>query len=152
MSFGEGCYPVAKKAHRCIWCNDLIVIGERHFKYVGEWEGEFQNWRMHEDCMNAHQRETFDGEICDSSHQRGRTCDEKEEAVRKLAKDTNEVIAQMLREKGVSPEVLELVTRSNIGSVVVKDILMESIYEEDRRVSEATTKAIEAGKKKARAS
>ena len=150
MSFGVGEHPVAKKVHRCIYCNDDIAIGERHFKYVGEWEGEFQNWRMHDDCLEAHERETFDGEICEGPHQRGRTCDEKEAAERKMAKDANEVIAEMLREKGVAGEVLELVHRHNSGSVVMKDIFLESVYEEEQRVSKSRAKAIEAGKKKVR--
>jgi hypothetical protein len=152
MGFGDGGHPVAKKTHPCIWCNEPIVIGERHFKYVGEWEGEFQNWRMHSDCLDAHQRETFDGEICDSAHQRGRTCEEKEAAQRKLAKDVNEVVADLLREKGVPGDVLDLIHRQNVGSIVVRDLFLESIYDEERRVQESRRKAIEAGKKKVRAS
>lgn len=152
MSFGQGEHPVARKPHRCLWCNESIAIGERHFKYVGEWEGEFQNWRMHSDCIDAHQRETCDGEICDTSHPRGRTCDEKEAAERKMAKDVNEVVAELLREKGVAGDVLDLVHRHNIGMVVVRDIFRESIYEEEQRVSESCRKAIKAGKRKVRAS
>lgn len=152
MSFGQGEHPVAKKAHGCIYCGDDISIGERHFRYVGKWEGEFQNWRMHGDCLDAHQRETFDGEICEGPHQRGRTCDETESAQRKLSKDANEVIAELLREKGVSGEVLELVHRHNIGSVVMRDVFIESVYEEEQRVRKSRVDAIEAGKKKVRVS
>jgi len=148
MGFGQGEYPVAKKMHHCIFCKDDIAVGERHFKYVGEWEGEFQNWRMHSDCLEAQQRETYDGEICEEAHRRGMTCDEKDSAIRKLSKDVNEVVADLLREKGVSPEVLELIHRHNIGGVVVRDLFLGSIYDEDRRVAEASAKAIEAGKKR----
>lgn len=147
MSFGEGRHPVAKKRHVCIWCNSGISIGERHFYFFGEYEGDIQNWRMHSDCMDAHGRETSDGEICDSSHQRGRTCDEKEAAERKIARDATEVIVGLLREKKVSEDVLDLVIRQNIGSIILKDVFLESVYDEGRRVAEARQKAIEAGKK-----
>lgn len=152
MGFGEGDRPVARKQHSCIWCHELIVIGERHFKYVGIWEREFQNWRMHDDCIDAHKRETYDGEICDEAHQRGRTCDEKESVERKLAKDVNEVMADLLREKGVAAEVLDLIHLHNMGSVVVRDLFKEFVYDEERRVTESRRKAIEAGKTKVRAS
>jgi hypothetical protein len=48
--FNENSWVVARKPHRCIWCYEQIEIGESHTRYVGSWEGEFQDWRMHEEC------------------------------------------------------------------------------------------------------
>ena len=51
--FGELKHPVAAKDHRCGWCGQAIAKGEKHAHYVGKWEGEFQNWRMHAECYEA---------------------------------------------------------------------------------------------------
>ncbi len=48
--FGEATHPKAAKEHRCIWCGEAIPKGERHAHYVGKWQGEFQDWRMHSEC------------------------------------------------------------------------------------------------------
>lgn len=48
--FGDTTHPVAAKEHRCEWCGETILKGERHAHYVGKWDGEFQNWRMHGEC------------------------------------------------------------------------------------------------------
>jgi hypothetical protein len=51
--FGGPTRPVAQKAYRCEWCGETIPVKERHVKYSGKWEGEFQNWRMHNECYSA---------------------------------------------------------------------------------------------------
>lgn len=48
--FGGYTQPVARKEYRCEWCGEKILKGEKHHKYVGMWEGDFQNWRMHSEC------------------------------------------------------------------------------------------------------
>lgn len=72
----------ARKPHRCLWCMDEIRVGERHHRAGGKWEGEWQDWRMHLECVEAHHREDKesggDGEVCNEGHQRGRTCHETE--------------------------------------------------------------------------
>jgi hypothetical protein len=50
--FGEYTRPVARKEYRCEWCGEKILKGERHFKYAGIWEGDWQNWRMHGECKD----------------------------------------------------------------------------------------------------
>ena len=47
---GETRHPKAAKDHRCIWCGETIPKGSHHAHYVGKWEGEFQDWRMHSEC------------------------------------------------------------------------------------------------------
>lgn len=96
MSFGEGRHPRARKVHYCVWCHTDIGIGERYFYFFGEWDGELQDWRMHADCEDAHQRETEEGEICDIQHQRGRTCAEKDAEQRKFAQELGEEIRERL--------------------------------------------------------
>jgi hypothetical protein len=48
--FGRSSHPKARKDHRCEWCGQSIPRGEVHYLFVGVWEGEWQNWRMHEEC------------------------------------------------------------------------------------------------------
>lgn len=50
--FGDLTHPVARHAHVCEWCEREIRSGERHVRYGGMWQGEWQNWRMHEDCYD----------------------------------------------------------------------------------------------------
>ncbi len=49
-AFNDFTWRVARKQHQCVWCFEFILVGESHAHYVGTWEGEFQNWRMHEEC------------------------------------------------------------------------------------------------------
>lgn len=48
--FGSMLTPVARKDHRCEWCYERIARGERHHQFKGQWNGEWQNWRMHAEC------------------------------------------------------------------------------------------------------
>lgn len=49
--FGRSYHPKAAKNHRCEWCGETIHRGEIHYQFTGVWEGDWQNWRMHEDCF-----------------------------------------------------------------------------------------------------
>lgn len=60
--FGVSMYPVARVQHRCEWCGEKIPRGEKHFKFAGVWEGEFQDWRMHLECEVARSSEDEFGE------------------------------------------------------------------------------------------
>ena len=62
--FGNATFPTARKEYRCEWCGETILKGEKHYKYAGMWEGDFQNWRMHDECehdaqMNGDMQEGF---------------------------------------------------------------------------------------------
>mgnify|MGYP001561660507 CR=1 FL=1 len=48
--FGETINPTARKDHKCEWCGGKIAKGEVHCQFKGKWQGEFQNWRMHDEC------------------------------------------------------------------------------------------------------
>ena len=45
--------PVARKEHRCIWCPEKILKGERHLKEASLYQGDFQNHRWHMECRRA---------------------------------------------------------------------------------------------------
>ena len=51
--FNEIAWVVGRKEYRCEWCGEKILCGEKHAHFVGKWEGEFQNWRMHDECHVA---------------------------------------------------------------------------------------------------
>ena len=59
--FGETRWPEAGKEHRCEWCGETILCLEKHAHYVGKWDGEFQNWRMHRECYDDASDELEDG-------------------------------------------------------------------------------------------
>lgn len=48
--FGQLTLPIAQKEHRCEWCYGPIPKGEKHAQYKGMWDGDWQNWRMHNEC------------------------------------------------------------------------------------------------------
>jgi len=69
----------AAKPHWCAWCKKTrIEKGEVHLRYVGEFEGDFQDWRIHKECREPVRRscDGGDGIICDSIHEKGKYCDE----------------------------------------------------------------------------
>ncbi len=61
--FGGYTHPVGRKDYRCEWCGETILRGEKHTQFTGMWEGEFQNWRMHDECHEAGSH--FNDEISD---------------------------------------------------------------------------------------
>lgn len=79
-TFGEIREPVARKKHHCEWCPEKIKPGEKYSRFVGMWDGDFQNWAMHKECLDAHRKSEADspyndGEICIDGHVRGEECD-----------------------------------------------------------------------------
>lgn len=46
-------FPVARKQFQCVWCGEAIVVGEKHQRYTGTMDGEFQSSRCHMECMKA---------------------------------------------------------------------------------------------------
>jgi hypothetical protein len=45
--------PTARKDHRCIWCPEMILKGEKHIHEVSTYEGDFQDHRWHPECRKA---------------------------------------------------------------------------------------------------
>jgi hypothetical protein len=44
---------VARKPHRCDFCETIIEKGERYSKAIGVFEGDFFTWKEHLDCRAA---------------------------------------------------------------------------------------------------
>jgi hypothetical protein len=53
--FGEGKHVVGRKRHRCEMCYAAIPQGERHYHFHGMYDGDFQDWRAHEECFEGWQ-------------------------------------------------------------------------------------------------
>lgn len=135
--FGDGRTVRARKEFTCQWCHDPIRVGERHFRFTGKWQGEFQDWRMHSDCEDAHQSETYEGEICENTHQRGRTCPDKEKAQRDFAKEIGEEIRERVEKSGTKGELFY----TNLADDLI-DLFGQWADEERERVKAVSEKAM----------
>jgi hypothetical protein len=52
--FGEGNWVKTSKPHRCSWCGQRIEAKADAYHYKGMYDGEWQNWYMHEECQEAY--------------------------------------------------------------------------------------------------
>lgn len=92
--FGNVTSPVASKSHRCVHCIERIAPGTKHTRYVGVWGGDWQDWRMHDECLDASDRTrrenglNHDDPLCEDGHLRGLSCREMDIRRRILAEDT----------------------------------------------------------------
>ena len=59
MDFGGVSMVVGRKDHKCALCWGPIPKGERHVHCKGMWEGDFQDWRAHQECYDV--TDTEDG-------------------------------------------------------------------------------------------
>jgi len=74
--------PRARKHHKCFWCQTTIVKGTVYARGKGQWEGEWQDWKMHTDCEAKAQEVTECGDsFCDQKHHRGMGCPECDESL-----------------------------------------------------------------------
>jgi hypothetical protein len=63
-----------RKSHKCVWCPEKIEVGIPHWQFIGMFEGDFQDWRCHEECReHVTDCEPDDG-ICEGPHSRGKGC------------------------------------------------------------------------------
>lgn len=60
--FGAMVRPIAAKQHSCWWCGRQIEKGEKHYHYSGMWQGDWQDWRMHNECYEQYEKEDDYGE------------------------------------------------------------------------------------------
>jgi hypothetical protein len=47
----------ARKSHKCIWCGEAILPGEKYVDVTGIFEGDFQNNKFHPECSATQQGE-----------------------------------------------------------------------------------------------
>ena len=71
MSFNDIYFPTARKPHKCEWCGEAIAVGEKHVKFVGTFEGDFQSWRMHAECYSATDKWEISEGFTPYEHERG---------------------------------------------------------------------------------
>ena len=71
--FGELTHHKGRKDHRCIWCGQTIPKGESFAHYKGIWEGNWQNWRMHEECYASCDSLDYEDGFEPYAHKRGST-------------------------------------------------------------------------------
>lgn len=45
--------PIARQAHKCVWCGGEIAKGAKHHVQTGKMAGEFHSNRYHPECMAA---------------------------------------------------------------------------------------------------
>lgn len=68
--------PRARKGHRCVWCGELVKVGERYARITGTYYGCFQNDAYHCECNDAAKRyfsESDEDEITPGDFMRGST-------------------------------------------------------------------------------
>jgi len=64
--------PKARKKHICIWCGEGIPVGLRHVHEVSRFEGDFQDHRFHEECLQAcHEYCGTESEFMPAGYKRG---------------------------------------------------------------------------------
>lgn len=56
--------PKARKEYRCVWCNEKILIKEKHVARTYIFERDFNSDRMHDECFAAMKKTPHD-ELCD---------------------------------------------------------------------------------------
>lgn len=52
--FNDPSRVISRKIRQCAWCYQRIPTGDQHIHFVGKWEGEFQDWRMHVECFGVY--------------------------------------------------------------------------------------------------
>lgn len=126
---GGGGIVTANKIHSCAWCQSPIRKGEKHYQFKGKWMGDWQNWRMHSECADAHGQETQDGEIHSHAHQRGRTCSQTEMARWQKVQEIGRLVRTMIEGNRLkSDRELE-----DLGAEIL-DLVVEWTQEERKRV------------------
>lgn len=49
-------HPSARKQHRCIWCGEAILKGDKYFHEKSIYDGGFQNHKWHPECWSDSQK------------------------------------------------------------------------------------------------
>jgi hypothetical protein len=52
--FGNVFHRTGRKEHCCEYCYGPIPKAEKHVQYKGMYDGDWQNWRMHNECFEAY--------------------------------------------------------------------------------------------------
>ena len=55
--------PIARKEHKCIWCAEPIVKGEKYYHDISKFDGTLQNHHWHLECVDAFWKDNYDNEF-----------------------------------------------------------------------------------------
>lgn len=55
--FGEMKTVKVRKDCKCSWCGELILKGQSVSRFKGNWQGDWQNWKMHDECLDYYTKE-----------------------------------------------------------------------------------------------
>lgn len=47
----------ARKEYQCVYCGEKILKGEAYSRASGSWDGDLQDWKMHNECLSQHDKE-----------------------------------------------------------------------------------------------
>ena len=50
----------ARKQHRCSMCIEPINKGETYGRTKGQWEGDWQDWKAHDVCLQVYRTDEYD--------------------------------------------------------------------------------------------
>ena len=56
-NFGDSKQVKLRKSKRCAWCGEDMKKGETVYHFKGRWGGEWQDWKMHNECEEAFHNE-----------------------------------------------------------------------------------------------
>jgi hypothetical protein len=62
----------ARKSHRCVWCDQIILAGSRYDRQSGIVDGDFQSAAWHEACLTGFDQyyaETHENEFMPGEHE-----------------------------------------------------------------------------------
>lgn len=83
-------HPIAKKEHRCNYCNQIIPIGEKYTSQANVFYGDFYVWKSHIRCGDiASKLKMYDD--CDEGLDEDRFCENIKEEYMQLQSKYNNV-------------------------------------------------------------
>jgi hypothetical protein len=54
MNFGTEKQVKLRKTVRCAWCGQDMMKGKTVYQFKGRWNGDWQNWKMHNECRDVY--------------------------------------------------------------------------------------------------
>jgi hypothetical protein len=57
MDFGNEYQVKLRKTKKCEWCGQDMIKGEVVYHFKGKFNGEWQDWKMHNECEEAYRKD-----------------------------------------------------------------------------------------------